>query len=127
VVAHCWRCGFAGLGGECRRGEGNRADLVGASVLRPLQLCSAASSRRRLRALLARRYSFADVAALGTGGAVDLRAVAADLGTGGAAAVRTVAGNVGAWRGMLACGGDCGRGARDGRTFATVHAYNANI
>jgi hypothetical protein len=56
-----------------------------------------------------------------------LRAAAADLGTGGAAAARTAAGNAGAWRGMLARGGDCGRGARDGRTFATVHAYNANI
>jgi hypothetical protein len=86
IRVDCWRCGVAGL--------------AGASVLRAFQLCSAASSRRGLRALQARRCSFADVAALGTGGSADLRAAAADLGTGGAAAVRTAAGNAGAGRGI---------------------------
>jgi hypothetical protein len=71
-------------------------------ICAPLQLCSAASSRRRLRALLACRCSFADVAALGTGGAADLRAAAADLGTGGAATARTATG-------MRARGGECWR------------------
>jgi hypothetical protein len=85
------------------------ARIAGVAELRALlarRFCGR-SSCPRLRprggdcgALMARRCSFPDVAALGTGGSADLRAAAADLGTGGAAAVRMAAGNAGAGKGI---------------------------